>query len=254
MIEDIFKIPIGDFTHIESDALVTSIRSYRTTTKAMYNSLPDKNHPSQNFYESMDAYKQSVSQTKNREGHNVEEKRQILLQEALDLNYNIIYDTICDSIKKQNLLLNYIFPSVPDNYDIIILYPVVSIDILQSRVKKCAEKQLHNDPPYYRATNPKRLNEREKIAREFFVSSLLPLMFSKVVKQIYMYNNETYVEPNFHKPLPKAKLANTRVKPKRISNTPSFFGYNADGKAVEYTNSTRKTIKRRLNNPYILRR
>jgi adenylate kinase family enzyme len=251
MIERLFNIPIQEFIHIEKDSLVTAIRSYRKKTMEMYNELPNKNSIPQNFYEEMNDYKKFVTQVKNTEGHDIEEKRILLLQKSLDLNYNIIFDTTCDSAKKRDLLLEDIFPSIPENYDIIVLYPVVPIEVLKKRVKNRTKQQLQENPPYYRATNPVKLVETERVAKEFFISSIVPLIFSKTVKQIYMYNNEEYVS---HTPLNNTNIYKTKVKSKRVSKSPSFFGYNAEGKAVEYTNSTRKTIKRRLNNPLVKKR
>lgn len=181
VIKKLLRINLSNFTKVDKDTPLTAIKSFRDE------SLRIKGEQSQD--EAIVKMQQELLEQKDNDGLSINDKMPILLQRAFDYKLNVLWETTAQSPRSQKLL-DRVFETIPSNYRIIVLFPIISIDTAKRRVLERAQAHLLNEPPYYRPVPVKQLLEATDNSHMYFMKEIVPRVLSGHIYQLYCYNNE----------------------------------------------------------------
>lgn len=181
VIKKLLRINLSNFTKVDKDTPLTAIKSFRDE------SLRIKGEQSQD--EEIVKMQQELLEQKDNDGLSINDKMPILLQRAFDYKLNVLWETTAQSPRSQKLL-DRVFETIPSNYRIIVLFPIISIDTAKRRVVERAQAHLLNEPPYYRPVPVKQLIEATDNSHMYFMKEIVPRVLSGNIHQLYCYNNE----------------------------------------------------------------
>lgn len=233
-----FGVPMSDYVNIALDDMVTSVRSYRRTTKKLHNRYKAENRNfNAEFYAGINKAFANAKNAPNALGLSIDAKRKLLLQKSIDLGKNIIFETTGSSSKPGEDYLAEFLDAVPPIYQVILIYPVVRPDILKERVQVRATEQLKLAEPYFRIVNPGTIDTKVANSVRYFHEFLVPRIFDnsrRIIDKIFVYRNDTKEEPNeqLEGEALEAAIANAKRSvnnSKRISKQPVRFTYRRNG-------------------------
>lgn len=181
VIKKLLRINLSNFTKVDKDTPLTAIKSFRDE------SLRIRGEQSQD--EAIVKMQQELLEQKDNDGLSINDKMPILLQRAFDYKLNVLWETTAQSPRSQKLL-DRVFETIPSNYRIIVLFPIISIDTAKRRVLERAQAHLLNEPPYYRPVPVKQLLEATDNSHMYFMKEIVPRVLSGNIHQLYCYNNE----------------------------------------------------------------
>jgi adenylate kinase family enzyme len=183
IIKKLLRINLTNFTKVDKDTPLTAIKSFRDE------SLRIKQQKQQDQDEAIVEMQQEHLEQKDKEGLSIIDKMPILLQRAFDYKLNVLWETTAQSHQSQKLL-DRVFETIPKNYRIIVLFPIISIDTAKRRVLERAQAHLLNEPPYYRPVPVKQLIAATDNSHMYFMKEIMPRVLSGDIHQLYCYNNE----------------------------------------------------------------
>ena len=179
-------VPINDYAVFEIDSLVESVKKYRNRTlniKSKYSTASNKRGMYKNL---INAYMNTRK--------NLSRKLDKVLDEAVQTKKNFIFETTGQTFRGKNpieWLMERIETVGGGAYKIVVLYPLVTPDVLKQRVQKRAEAQsLKQNKPFYRAVNPDTLEEATLMAKFNLSLFLLPEVFQKRIHKLVVFWNE----------------------------------------------------------------
>lgn len=181
VIKKLLRINLSNFTKVDKDTPLTAIKSFRDE------SLRIKGEQSED--DAIVKMQQELLEQKDNDGLSINDKMPILLQRAFDYKLNVLWETTAQSPRSQKLL-DRVFETIPSNYRIIVLFPIISIDTAKRRVVERAHAHLLNEPPYYRPVPVKQLLEATDNSHMYFMKEIVPRVLSGHIYQLYCYNNE----------------------------------------------------------------
>lgn len=206
LIEDL-GVPYAQYVTVILDDMITSVRKYRNVTKKLKENHNAARITNSQFWSGIDKIfnKTRIGKKGNGTGESINAMRTNILNEALANNKNIIYETTGASKGGQDFLNMLLRDAIPENYRVIILYPMVSLEQLKERVRTRAERFLTLTTPYYRSQKPEKLNNMRYQAIKFFKETLMETFINgytdkngkkrEIFKIIAYQNEEQFSEP-----------------------------------------------------------
>jgi len=188
IIKKLLLINLSNFTKVDKDTPLTAIKSFRDESLRIKQQQQQEQSQQQSD-EAIAAMQKAHLEEKDNEGLSINDKMPILLQRAFDYRLNVLWETTAQSAQSQKLL-DRVFETIPSNYRIIVLFPIISIDTAKKRVVKRAQAHLLNEPPYYRPVPVRQLIEATDNSHMYFMKEIVPRVLSGDIYQMYCYNNE----------------------------------------------------------------
>jgi len=114
------------------------------------------------------------------------------LNYALSKSKHIIFETTGTSFSSSNPLKWLIdwAEKKGKNYRIILIYPIVSINDIVSRIKARTIKQLSKNKPFYRGIDTSHIDGFDSYAKMNLTHFILPELFTKRIYKIILVWNE----------------------------------------------------------------
>lgn len=184
-IKNMFHINLTNFTKIDKDIPLISIRAFRTGSLDIRQRYEGIQVASQKIQTLQD----EILNEKNSEGLSINDKMPIALQRAFDYNLNVLWETTCQSARSQQLM-ETVFRAIPSVYRIVVLFPIVSFATSKKRVISRALSHLRENPPYFRPVPLDRLTVARAESIRYFTEHIMPRVLDGKIYQLFCYNNE----------------------------------------------------------------
>lgn len=204
LIEDL-GVPFNQYVTVILDDMITSVRKYRNVTKKLKENHNAQRITNGQFWYGIGKIFNKTRVEKKPGGESINTMRTNVLVEALANNKNIIYETTGASKGGQDFLVMLLKNAIPENYRVVILYPMVSLEQLKERVKSRADRFLALATPYYRSQKPEALGNMRYQAIKFFKEYLIETFINgysdatgkkrEIFKLIAYQNEELFSEP-----------------------------------------------------------
>ena len=253
MIYKMFSLKADDFVYIDMDNAVESSLELRNKTVKLRNkyckNVPLLDIPEHTIrkilYDVHHVREKHLNEIKTDERDKglyewgQKDKAYAVLQRAMDLNHNIMFDSTGSARSRNDnrMILN----SIPPIYKIVVFYPINSIDIQRKRTSKRASEALKQSHPQFgRFRMPDGRKQSNDEAKETFEKLILPMMYSGLIYKIIMHNNEEDIQnwkDVYTKPMPEKNT--TRYNPMRIGKKPIVL---ENGKPVAVPKIDKKTM------------
>jgi len=226
-VEKLFSVNLDNFVKVDKDTPLTSIKSFRDGSIKII-----KRHDGLHYHHKAQHRVQKLQnktlKAKNKDGLSINEKVPIILQRAFDYNFNILWETTCQSASSQDLMAA-VFKTVPKIYRIVVIFPIVSLKTARQRVAQRATAHLALNPPYYRPVPYDRLKQATHESRKYFMTHIMPKVLDGTIYQLFCYNNTTNPTQEDYDTITNKNVQNRKRKTRRLA--PGWrFGLNKSGK------------------------
>lgn len=228
-VEKMFSVDLDNYAKVDKDTPLTSIKSFRDGSIKII-----KHHDGLHYHHRAQHRVQKLQnktlKAKNKDGLSINEKVPIILQRAFDYNFNILWETTCQSQSSQDLMAA-VFNTVPKIYRIVVIFPIVSLKTARQRVSQRAAAHLALQPPYYRPVPYDRLKQATRESRKYFMSHIMPKVLDGTIYQLFCYNNTTTQKEEDYDTITNKNVQDRKQKHKTRRLAPGWsFGINKSGK------------------------
>lgn len=209
LIKRLFHINLSKFTHIDKDKPLVALKSFRNGSMKIIKTYEGVTYREQKAQEEVQSLQDAQLEEKDKDGFSISDKIPILFQRAFDYNFNILWETTCQSAQSQKLM-DRVFESIPKIYRIIVLFPIISYETAKQRVIERAEAHLLESPPYYRPVPTRVLRRATDNSHQYFLKEIIPRLLSGEIHQLYSYDNETTQKSTNYKTIKNRNVVENR--------------------------------------------
>jgi hypothetical protein len=228
-----FKLSSNDFIFLDFDELIESSRELRVRTSSIRGTGKygrSINFPDENLRPILDEINKIRWEISGRMIPNAQigaslnftDKLRAILQTSIDKNYNIMFDVT--GVASQHEYYKRVLNCIPEIYKIIFVYPILSQTSQKIRTFSRANTNFSKEDEQ-KMYGRLRLDDARVLAappaKEFFLNTVIPMMYAGLIHQIIMVNNEDKPDVNFKAtiPLEAVRADPRRHVPLRISDT-----------------------------------
>jgi hypothetical protein len=228
-----FNLNSDDFVHLDVDELLESsmeVRTGTTAARAKYGAIKKSIDFSD---ETLKALLEEVNGIRSRETYakvqnktidltwSLADKIKAMLQISIDKNYHIMFDAT--GAAGAHNYYKRILNSIPAIYKIIFVYPILSQTSQKIRTFSRANKNFAESREDQRMYGRLRLDETRVLstpqAKDFFLKTVIPMMYAGLIHEIIMVNNEDKAEFQSTVPLETTARDPSRRVSLRIDDT-----------------------------------
>jgi hypothetical protein len=189
LVEKLFDVNLNQFAKIDKDAPLIAIDEFRKGSMEIIKKYPGLRYKEQPVQKKVVELQERILSTKDSDGLSITDKIPIVMQRAFDYNFNILWETTCQSSGSQQLM-DHVFKTIPRNYRIIVLFPIISLKTAKQRVLNRANAHLQQDPPYYRPVPHAQVSKAHTNSYSYFTNNIVPKVMDGTIYQLFCYNNE----------------------------------------------------------------
>jgi hypothetical protein len=184
-------VNLNNFIVFEIDRIIESLENYRQETMNVYKS---ENKNNNKMEKSSKIY---FSKRKNKSsGKSLNDQFEDFMIKSIKDRKNIIFETTGGSFNDNNpikWLLELVKKEeikLASPYKIILIYPIVTKDIIVDRVAKRASEQITRNPPFYRTMSKENLSQQIENSKHNFMFYIIPmLIYFNAIDKIITFKN-----------------------------------------------------------------
>jgi hypothetical protein len=244
LIKTLFHINLSKFTKIDKDTPLVALKSFRNGSINIIQTYEGVTYRDQKAQEEVQSLQNAYLEEKDADGFSITDKIPILFQRAFDYNFNILWETTCQSENSQKLM-DRVFETIPKIYRIVVLFPVISFETAKQRVLDRAEGHLLESPPYYRPVPVRVLRKAIDNSHQYFMKEIIPRVLSGEIYHLFCYDNEIIQKKSNYKTIKNRNVAanrSLRHSDKRLA--PNWlFGIKTGRRKIILNGRKRETIK-----------